>query len=182
MNPKEPPSQPSTDAIIPGASTAAALGTAVSGARVELELVAKDNSVEHLSLDIVPDASADFGNGFLGEGTPLARAILGKTAGSVVPYPQGDMREIRILAVSASQAQPAEDVASRRKARLQEAVEKSDRTSAMIFASSFSGKWGDYDPAGIEQWDAGKPPPQEPAGDQPPSEVPDPQQDADPPE
>jgi len=23
----------------------------------------------------------------------------------------------------------------------------------MIFASSFSGKWGDYDPQGIEKWE-----------------------------
>jgi hypothetical protein len=36
---------------------------------------------------------------------------------------------------------------------MRQAVEQADRTNAMNFASSFSGKWGDYDPQGIEKWD-----------------------------
>ena len=130
-----------------------------TGMHVELELVTRGGDAEALSLDLVPDASADFGRGFLGEGTPLAAAILGRTAGSIVPYAQGDLREIRILAVSPASAAPDEGVAARREARLHEAVEKSDRTSAMIFATSYSSKWGDYDPAplaGSEGWEVGR--------------------------
>jgi hypothetical protein len=35
-------------------------------------------------------------------------------------------------------------------------------TNATIFAPSFSGKWGDYDPQGIEKWE-----PEPPAADSP---------------
>jgi hypothetical protein len=32
-----------------------------------------------------------------------------------------------------------------------------DQTNAINFASSFSGKWGDYDPAGVEKWEEAEP-------------------------
>ena len=41
---------------------------------------------ERLAFDLVPDAEADFPRGYLGVGTPLARAILGRTAGEVLSY------------------------------------------------------------------------------------------------
>jgi hypothetical protein len=125
------------------------------GRHVEIEMVGKDGSVEAMKFNLVVDESADFARGFLGESTPLAKAILGKSAGSVIPYSLGDLREVRVLSVTEAEGLPDEDVNARRQAKIQEAIEKSDRTSAMIFASSFSGKWGDYDPDGIEHWEQG---------------------------
>lgn len=123
------------------------------GKHIEIELVSKDGSVEEMAFDLVADTSADFAHGFLGESTPLAKAILGQSAGSTIPYNHGDLQEVRVHSVTAAEGKPDEDMNARRKAKIQEAIEKSDRTSAMIFASSFSGKWGDYDPAGIEHWE-----------------------------
>ena len=108
---------------------------------------------EQLEFVIVPDDQAEFAAGFLGEGTALARAILDEPVGSIVPYFVGDARSVHILSVSPTDRTPSEDTAARRQTTLRKAVQQSDRTSAMIFASSFSGKWGDYDPQGIEEWD-----------------------------
>ena len=122
------------------------------GTYVELELVCELEN-ERMSFNIVPDKSADYGHGFLGVGTPLAQAILGRIAGQVVPYRTGDVREIKILSVLPSSQTPPSNTAAKREATIQKAVEQADRTSAMIFASSFSGKWGDYDPDGItDEW------------------------------
>ena len=110
---------------------------------------------------IVPDAGADFSRGLLGESTPLAQAILGQAAGSLLPYTAGDARSVHILAVEAPDAPPPTEAVARRRAEtLRQAVEQAQRTDAMIFASSFSGKWGDYDPKGIEQWETGLEPEQ----------------------
>jgi len=57
-----------------------------TGAHVSVTLRYEDQSEETLELDIVPDEMADFTKGFLGEGTPLAKAILGHAAGETVPY------------------------------------------------------------------------------------------------
>ena len=104
---------------------------------------------ERHEFDIVPDENADFTRGYLGQGTPLARAILGQPAGATVPYPVEDVKNVKILAVAPAQAAPPKDVKARRQEVLRKAVEESDRTNAVIFASSFSGKWGDYDPTGF---------------------------------
>ena len=119
---------------------------------MELELSDNSGVVDRLSVDIVPDRSADFEAGFLGESTPLARTILDQPAGRTVQYRVGDLQTVRILSVSPSQAQADENAAARRQEAIQRAVAESDRTNAILFASSFSGKWGDYDPQGIEQW------------------------------
>jgi len=119
---------------------------------VELELSDNSGVVDRLSVDIVSDRSADFKAGFLGESTPLARTILDQPAGRTVQYRVGDLQTVRILSVSPSQAQADENAAARRQEAIQRAVAESDRTNAILFASSFSGKWGDYDPQGIEQW------------------------------
>lgn len=110
---------------------------------------------ERLEFDIVPDEQADFYSGLLGLGSPLARALLGKTAGSVIPYRAGDMRQVRILSVAAA-AQPASDAAAQRKAQTQEAIEQAQRASAITFATTVEGKWGEYDA------DSLLPPPGEP--------------------
>jgi hypothetical protein len=104
---------------------------------------------ERLEFDVVSDDQADFAKGFLGAGTPLAKAIFGQAAGAQIPYDGGDVHAVRIIQVRPSQVAPSEDVKARREETLRKAVEASDRTNAVIFASSFSGKWGDYDPTGF---------------------------------
>jgi len=123
-----------------------------TGMHITLELIDRSGDVERLELDIVPDQQADFAHGFLGEGTPLGKAVLGKAAG-VYPYTAGGLAQVRILSIHPSQALPPQDTEARRQAVLQKAIDESDRVNAMIFASSFSGKWGDYDPSGVEKWD-----------------------------
>ncbi len=112
---------------------------------------------ERLEFDIVGDEVADFAHGFLGAGTPLATAILGQPAGAVIPYAVDDVQAVKILEVIPSQVAPPTDVKARREETLRKAVEASDRTNAVIFASSFSGKWGDYDPTGFSEEDKESP-------------------------
>lgn len=127
--------------------------TAGPGRHVELELVAQDGTVERLGLDVVPDAAADFAAGFLGESTPLARAIAGQPAGAELPYHAGDMVAVRILAVEPELRNRPEDLSKRREETTRKALRDSDRTSAIIFASSVNNKWGDYDPSSLVEPD-----------------------------
>lgn len=120
------------------------------GRHVELELVYEGGDVERLSLDIVADAAADFARGMLGESTPLARAISGHKAGSVIPYHVGDVLEARILAVSADLSGEPVDLTERRQETERKAIRHSDQTNLIIFASSVNNKWGDYDPGAIQ--------------------------------
>jgi hypothetical protein len=122
------------------------------GWRIQVEIY-YETGPERLEFIIVPDAQADFAAGFLGEGTALSKAILGERVGGVIPFFAGEARSVTILSVSPVEELPTEDLAARRQERYRQAVEESDRTNAMIFASSFSGKWGDYDPQGIEEWE-----------------------------
>ncbi len=119
---------------------------------VTIELIERSGESERLELDIVPDQQADFARGFLGEGTPLGKALLGKEAG-IFPYTVGGLAKVRILSIRSSETPPPADTSSRRQAIIQKAIDESDRVNAMIFASSFSGKWGDYDPSGVEKWE-----------------------------
>lgn len=123
------------------------------GSHVQVELLYQAG-VDQLEFDIVPDQQADFAHGFLGEGTPLAQALMGKFAGEAIPYQVGDAHLVRIIAVSTGNKEEAEKVAARRQETMRKALEQTERTNAIIFASSYSGKWGDYDPGGIESWDA----------------------------
>lgn len=127
--------------------------TISTGMHVDVELITPEGA-EPLSFIIVPDTSADFARGFLGENTPMAKALMGHGAGERVPYSQGDILAVHVLAVSPAQTTPPTDTAERRKEVTRKAVEQSDRTNALIFASSFNGKWGDYDPTGFtEDWE-----------------------------
>lgn len=127
--------------------------TVRTGTHVVVELLDDAGGIERLEFVMVPDQSADFTRGFLGEGTPLAKAILGKPAGSHIQYRQADIASLRILAVTPASSAPDKDVAQQREAAMRKAMADVERTNAILFASSFSGKWGDYDPSGMEHWE-----------------------------
>ncbi|MBN2550807.1 MAG: GreA/GreB family elongation factor [Anaerolineales bacterium] len=121
---------------------------------VEIELVNQAGESEHLAFDLVSDDRADFYSGLLGVSTPLAQAILGQTAGSLAPYHAADIRQVRILAVTAISQAASSEPAMRRQEAVQEALKQVERTNAMIFASTVEGKWGEYDADGMmENWD-----------------------------
>ncbi len=121
------------------------------GCHIELEMLYENGEIESLSLDLVPDKSADFINGFLGESTPLAKTIMGQAAGSQVAYRVGDAREVRILSVSEELSAAPRDLTERRQETLRKAIRHSDHTNLVIFASSMNSKWGDYDPGVIQE-------------------------------
>ena len=134
---------PETDQPSPAsqASPAVALST-----HVEIEMVDSSGESERLAFDIVPEAKADFYAGYLGENTPLARAILGCHIGNRVVYRAGsETCKVTVLSVRASTSPEAGEGAEQRKAAVQQARQQIDRTNAMIFASTVEGKWGEYD-------------------------------------
>lgn len=92
----------------------AARKCAQTGMHVLLELLDETGASELLEVDIVPDSHADFAHGFLGEGTPLARAIWEQPAGKVLPYRQADIVAVRILDVTPSGAANVADTARER--------------------------------------------------------------------
>jgi hypothetical protein len=121
--------------------------------RVQIELVYRSGDSENLEFEIVPDKESDFYSGFLSENTPMAQAILSQPVGSVIAYAVGDGKEIRILAIGSGSGGNAAEAAAKRKAAVEEAVRQSNRTNAIIFASSFEGKWGGYDADSInDDW------------------------------
>ena len=115
------------------------------GCHVELELIDVHGSVEAMHFDLVRDDAADLDRGFLGEATPLGKAIRGKRAGATVAYQMGDIRQVKIVRVEAATQTPQDDARARRQAILDEARRKAERTSAEMFAASYDGKWGDYE-------------------------------------
>ena len=126
------------------------------GKHVLVDLVLAGGETERLEFDIVPDESADFTRGFLGTGTPLAKAITGLQPGQKHPYRVDDVCDVIVVSISPSKSAPPSGVKQRREEVIRKAVDHSDRTNAIIFASSFSGKWGDYDPTGFEDEDQHK--------------------------
>ncbi|HQY91892.1 hypothetical protein [Caldilinea sp.] len=123
------------------------------GRRVQVVLIHQDAHEETLTLDIVPDAAANFEQGLLGESTRLAQALIGQRTGGVVDYGVGDLRQVCVLAVTRSPQDLDHSAGERRQEILDKAVSESDRTNALNFAASFASKWGSYDPAGIEEWE-----------------------------
>ncbi len=121
----------------------------VVGMHVEVELVGASGEGERMAFDIVPDKLADVSAGFLGASTPLAKALRGQAAGSVVPYHVADIKEVRVLSVGVSQRAPDPDAAVAREAAVREAVRKSDLVDTVRLALTVDVKWGDYDPEGI---------------------------------
>jgi hypothetical protein len=121
------------------------------GSCVEVELVDQAGDSERLTFDIVPDSAADFAAGFLGAGTPLAHAIMGRPVGSVVPYRVGDLAEVRIVAVTTSERLADGDAAEARNAATQESVERAKTAESVQLALTVNVKWGGYDPEPLER-------------------------------
>jgi len=119
------------------------------GAMVEIEMIDEAGASERLALVIVPDKEADFAAGFLGAGTPLAQALLGQRLGSVVPYKQGDIREVRILSVTPGARVPETGADASRQAVIQKALDKADLEDALRLALTVDVKWGEYDPEAL---------------------------------
>lgn len=120
---------------------------------VEVELIDEQGNGERMEFDLVADSAADFAGGRIGAGTPLGKAIRGKFVGNVVDYSKGDICKVRILHVAPLQNKVTDDAAARRQAILNEARRKAERTNTDMFASSYSGKWGDYTTDEISETD-----------------------------
>ena len=116
-------------------------------------MVSQNGACERLAFDIAPEDKADFSAGFVSAGTPMAQAILGRRAGSAVPYRVGDLREVRILSVAPGNRAPEDETADR-EAILQKAISQSELAEAARFSLTVDLKWGSTDPQGIEDsWD-----------------------------
>jgi hypothetical protein len=117
---------------------------------VEIEMSDAYGDLETLAFDIVPDSQADYYAGYLGEGTPLAKAIMGCRVGNMVVYKAGEEAcKVRILSIQAASGQAGGEAEARR-AAVQRAKEQIESTNAMIFASTVEGKWGEYDPDSLK--------------------------------
>jgi hypothetical protein len=116
------------------------------GSHVTLNLLDRIGNKERMEFDIVPDESADYIHGFLGESTPIAKVLLGERASSVIPYLKEDILAIEILSVAPSTIKPPKNTKELRQSKMDKAIREVEHTNAVVFASSFSGKWGDYDP------------------------------------
>lgn len=126
------------------------------GSYVEIDLIDAQGNAERMAFALVPAKQADLSRGLLSADAPLGKAVRGKFVGALVPYPMGDIRQIRIVRVALAQSVAVEDAETRRAAVLERARSDAERTNAQMFASSFSGKWGDYDPDGVDRWDESK--------------------------
>jgi hypothetical protein len=133
------------------------------GARVQVELVDEGGGVETLDLVLVPDADADLARGYLGQGTPLGRALLGQAAGSHLAYEQGDIVAVRILSVVPGDL-PETGAAAERQAVHQQAVERSEAQDIARLALTVDTKWGAWDPDAVLPGDEEPP---DPAGASP---------------
>ena len=113
--------------------------------RVLVELVDTNGGVEQREFSIVAAKQADFKSGLLDENTPLGQLLLGRHAGETIPYPVGDLKEVRILAVQAGAGAISSEAAVKRRADVQKAAAQSEITNQMIFSTASGSKWGDYD-------------------------------------
>jgi len=124
------------------------------GARVTVELLpaGQAGGSERLEITLVPDDRADLGRGFLGMGTPLGKRLLGQAAGSTLPYTQGDVAWVRVLAVVPGDV-PETGAAADRQAALQKAVARSETEDILRLALTVDVKWGSYDPDALASGD-----------------------------
>jgi hypothetical protein len=70
--------------------------------------------------------------------------LLGHSAGEVIPYLVGDLKEVRVISVEEGTGVDS-DAAERRRAEVRKAAAQSEITNQMIFATASGSKWGDYD-------------------------------------
>ena len=112
---------------------------------VLVELVDISGGVEPREFTIVTAKQADFKSGLLDENTPLGQLLLGRHAGESIPYPLGDLKEVRIQAVQAGAGGISSEAAVKRRTAVQKAADQSEITNQMIFATASGSKWGDYD-------------------------------------
>ena len=123
------------------------------GTHVEIDLIDEQGNAERMAFDLVPAQQADVSQGLISADAPLGQAIRGKFVDTTIPYQMGDIRQIRIVSVRPGQLSSTKDADARRAAVLKKALDDAERTNAQMFASSFSGKWGDYDPDGMDEWE-----------------------------
>jgi hypothetical protein len=121
------------------------------GSQVEVLLTDRIGHTERFTVIIVPDEIADFNHGLLSQNTPIAKALMGEKSGHVIPYLKDDILSIEVLSVTKPDTLPETEAAKKRKAKYLEAKREVEDTNAMVFASSFNGKWGDYDPDSISK-------------------------------
>jgi hypothetical protein len=112
---------------------------------VLVELVDSFGEAERREFTLVPGERADFKSGLLDVNTPLGHSLLGHTAREVIPYAVGDLREVRILAVSSADGSVLPDAAGKRRAAVRKAAAQSEITNQMIFSTASGSKWGDYE-------------------------------------
>jgi hypothetical protein len=123
------------------------------GTHVVIELIDEQDQHERLEFDVVADSAADFDAGLLGIGTPLGKALAGRRAGVTIAYTAGDLRAVAIIAVRPMAAPAPDDAAAKRQAALERAAHEVAKTNAQTFASTFEGKWGGYNPDGMDHWE-----------------------------
>ncbi|MBN2385787.1 MAG: GreA/GreB family elongation factor [Anaerolineales bacterium] len=113
--------------------------------QVLVELVDASGEAEQRQFTLVASEQADLRSGLLDEMAPLGQALLGRCAGEVLPYRQGDLRQVRILRVEQGEDSVSAEAAEKRRAAVQQAEAQSEITSQMIFANASGSKWGAYD-------------------------------------
>jgi len=123
------------------------------GTHVEIDLIDGEGNAERMAFDLVPAQQANVSQGLISADAPLGQAIRGKFVDTTIPYQMGDIRQIHIVSVTPGQVTAAMDAEERRAEVLRKALDDAERTNAQMFASSFSGKWGDYDPDGMDEWE-----------------------------
>ena len=123
------------------------------GCHVVVELIDEQGGRESLAFDLVQETAADFARGLLSVESPLGKTVRGKFEGDEVDYRMGDVCRVHIVSVGPAQQVADTDAAARRQEVLDEARRKAERTNADMFASSFSGKWGDYNTDDIADMD-----------------------------
>ena len=123
------------------------------GSHVEIDLIDAQGNAEPMAFDLVPAQRADMSRGLVSADAPLGKAVRGKFVDALIPYPRGDIRQIRIVSVAPAQMPTNVDAEARRSEVMKKALDDAERTNAQMFASSFSGKWGDYNPDGMDEWE-----------------------------
>ncbi len=127
-----------------------------TGVDVDIELIDRRGDRESMRVVIVRGETADLDSGVLASAAPLAKAILGKRVGVEVPYRRGDIVAVRIVSVGDTADVAADEAVARRQQTVEKAVRSAERTSAEMFASSFTSKWGGYDADNLSDWEETK--------------------------